>query len=152
MVVPGLYGYVSATKWLVDLEVTTFTAFDAYWVQRGWKQQAPIKTMSRIDAPKPLATVPAGTVMVGGVAWAQRRGIDKVEVQIDGGAWAPARLATQDTIDTWRQWTYPWAAVSGRHTIAVRATDDTGVTQPEARTDAFPDGATGWHSLVVSVS
>ena len=152
MIVPGLYGYVSATKWLVDLELSTFASFDAYWVQRGWKQQAPIKTMARIDAPKPLANLPAGQVAIGGVAWAQHRGIDKVEVKVDDGSWTTADLAPIDTVDTWRQWSYRWAATSGRHTITVRATDGTGTTQTEARADAFPDGATGWHSLVVTVS
>ncbi len=152
MIVPGLYGYVSATKWLVDLELTTFSAFDAYWVQRGWKQQAPIKTMARIDAPKPLANLPAGKVAIGGVAWAQHRGIDRVEVQVDDGPWTNADLAPVDTLDTWRQWSYAWTATSGRHAITVRATDGTGTTQTEARSDAFPDGATGWHSLVVTVS
>jgi DMSO/TMAO reductase YedYZ molybdopterin-dependent catalytic subunit len=109
MIVPGLYGYVSATKWLVDIELTTFASYDAYWVRRGWAQQAPIKTESRIDLPKPGATVPAGPATVAGIAWAQHRGISRVEVSVDG-AWQPARLAAQDTIDTWRQWVYDWDA------------------------------------------
>ena len=133
MVVPGLYGFVSATKWVVDLELTTFDAFDAYWARRGWAQQAPIKTQSRIDAPKPLARVVAGPVGIGGVAWAQHRGIRAVEVRIDEGDWRPAELATERTIDTWRQWSYTWEATPGNHKIEVRATDADGNVQPEER-------------------
>jgi DMSO/TMAO reductase YedYZ molybdopterin-dependent catalytic subunit len=152
MIVPGLFGYVSACKWLVELELTTFDAYDPYWVQRGWVKEAPIKTMSRIDAPKPLAQIPAGKVAVAGVAWAQHRGVDQVEVRIDGGDWANARLAAIDTIDTWRQWVLEWDATPGRHTLEVRATDATGATQPETRATPFPDGATGWHSVVMTVT
>jgi DMSO/TMAO reductase YedYZ molybdopterin-dependent catalytic subunit len=152
MIVPGLFGYVSACKWLVELELTTFDAYDPYWVQRGWVKEAPIKTMSRIDAPKPLAQIPAGKVAVAGVAWAQHRGVDQVEVRIDGGDWANARLAAIDTIDTWRQWVLDWDATPGRHTLEVRATDATGATQPETRATPFPDGATGWHSVVMTVT
>ncbi len=152
LLVPGLYGYVSATKWLTDLELTTFASSSSYWVQRGWQPQGPIKTMTRIDAPAALTTVNAGPVAIGGVAWAQHRGIKKVELQIDNGPWAAANLAEVDTIDTWRQWSYPWTATSGRHSITVRATDGSGTTQPEERLEPFPDGATGWHSLVVLVS
>ncbi|MEO8571551.1 MAG: molybdopterin-dependent oxidoreductase [Chloroflexota bacterium] len=152
MIVPGLFGYVSATKWLIDLELTTFAAYDPYWVERGWAKEGPIKTMSRIDAPKPLARVPAGRVAVGGVAWAQHRGIKRVEVRIDGGTWSDARLAAVDTIDTWRQWVYEWDAASGNHTLEVRATDASGATQPEMRAEPFPAGATGWHAIVVTVT
>jgi DMSO/TMAO reductase YedYZ molybdopterin-dependent catalytic subunit len=152
MVVPGLYGYVSATKWLIDLELTTFASFDPYWVQRGWARQAPIKTMARIDTPRPLSTASAGPVVVAGVAWAQHRGISKVEVRVDDGPWSEADLAPADGIDTWRQWAFGWAAESGRHTISARATDSLGAIQTEARADPFPDGATGWHSLVVTIS
>ena len=151
MLVPGLYGYVSATKWLVDIEMTTFDAYDPYWVQRGWAKEAPIKTMSRIDAPKPLARLAAGRVMVGGVAWAQHRGIDRVEVRVDGGTCQEARLAEVDSIDTWRQWSFEWMATSGNHTLEVRASDDDGMIQTESRAEPFPDGATGWHSVVVTV-
>ena len=152
MVVPGLYGYVSATKWLVELELTTFDAYDPYWVQRGWAPQAPVRTMSRIDTPKPLATVKAGPVVVGGVAWAQHRGITAVEVRIDDGPWQPARLAALATIDTWRQWTLDWDATPGRHRLQVHAIDGDGVIQSEVRREPFPDGATGWHSVVMTVS
>jgi len=152
MIVPGLYGYVSATKWVVDIELTTFDAFDSYWVERGWAEQAPIKTMSRIDTPRPSATVHAGTVSVAGVAWAQHRGIELVELRVDEGPWMTAELAAADTIDTWRQWVVPWDATKGTHRLQVRATDLTGATQPEARMHPFPDGATGWHSVIVSVT
>ena len=109
MVVPGLYGYVSACKWIADMELTTFDAYDAYWVKRSWAKQAPIKTQSRIDTPKPFARPKAGTVMIAGVAWAQHRGIDRVEVRVDDGALAAGRLAAADTVDTWRQWSFALA-------------------------------------------
>lgn len=143
MVVPGLYGYVSATKWLVDLEVTRFADFKAYWSTRGYAEKAPIKTMSRLDVPRSFARFPAGRVPIAGVAWAQDRGIAKVEVKIDDGPWQQARLATEDNIDTWRQWVYEWDATPGDHTITARATDRTGYTQTAATTGVAPDGATG---------
>ncbi len=148
-VVPGLYGYVSACKWVVDMELTTFSAFDAYWSQRGWSQQGPIKTESRIDTPK--GGVAAGLVMVAGVAWAQHRGIEAVEVGVDG-TWRQAKLAVQDTIDTWRQWYYPWQATPGRHTLQVRATDKTGYTQTAMRHAPEPNGATGYHTIQLTVA
>ncbi len=151
MVVPGLYGYVSATKWVVDLELTTFEAFDPYWIRRGWAEQAPIKTQSRIDTPKPLATVAAGDVVVAGVAWAQHRGIERVEVRADAGEWGEAELATEDTIDTWRQWRITVPLSAGNRRLEVRATDGEGVTQTAERVDPFPDGATGQHSIVIQV-
>ncbi|KQX56268.1 molybdopterin-dependent oxidoreductase [Streptomyces sp. Root1304] len=151
MVVPGLYGYVSACKWIESIELTTFDAYDAYWVPRGWSARAPVKTESRIDTPRALTRVTAGTVMVAGVAWAQHRGIRRVEVRVDDGPWQDARLAAEDSRDTWRQWVYPWAATPGRHTLTVRATDGSGTTQPEERTDPMPDGAQGWHSVEVTV-
>jgi hypothetical protein len=151
MIVPGLYGYVSATKWLVDIELTTFDAFDPYWIQRGWAERAPIKTMSRIDTPTPFVDVPAGRVPVAGVAWAQHRGIERIEIRVDEGPWVAAELAAVDTIDTWRQWVAMWDATPGEHTLQVRATDGAGVTQPADRVPPFPDGATGHHTLVVQV-
>ncbi|KUN79866.1 molybdopterin-binding oxidoreductase [Streptomyces bungoensis] len=151
MVVPGLYGYVSACKWITDLELTTFDAYDPYWVKRGWAREAPIKTQSRIDTPKPFARPKAGTVMVAGVAWAQHRGIDKVEVRVDDGPWQEARLAPEDSRDTWRQWSFPWQAAKGGHTLTVRATDRTGRVQTDRRTRTVPDGASGRHSVVVTV-
>ncbi len=151
MVVPGLYGYVSATKWLVDLELTRFDKESPYWVQRGWARRAPVLTMSRIDTPSPFAQLKPGRVAVAGVAWAQHRGIDKVEVRVDGGRWSSARLAEVPSTDTWRQWVWEWDAAPGGHVLEVRATDSTGATQPERRTSPFPRGATGWSSTQVSV-
>ncbi|RZU52022.1 DMSO/TMAO reductase YedYZ molybdopterin-dependent catalytic subunit [Krasilnikovia cinnamomea] len=151
LVVPGLYGYVSACKWVVELELTRFADFDAYWVPRGWAQQAPIKTQSRIDTPRDGAKRPAGPLVVAGVAWAQHRGIAKVEVQLDGGAWQVATLADTVSADTWRQWFLPWTVTPGRHTLRVRATDTTGGTQPSTPAPPEPDGATGWHSVTFTV-
>ncbi|MFF2364657.1 molybdopterin-dependent oxidoreductase [Streptomyces sp. NPDC058122] len=151
MVVPGLYGFVSACKWIEDIELTTFDSYDPYWVKRGWARRAPIKTESRIDTPKPFARPKTGTVMIAGVAWAQHRGIDKVEVRIDDGPWQKAHLAAEDTRDTWRQWSMPWKATRGGHTLTVRATDRTGAVQTDRRTRTIPDGASGRHSVVVTV-
>ena len=151
MVVPGLYGYVSACKWIEDIELTTFDDYDAYWVKRDWAREAPIKTQSRIDTPKPFAQVKRGTVPVAGVAWAQHRGISRVEVRVDGGEWHTARLGAEDTEDTWRQWVWEWPATSGSHTLEVRATDREGRTQTGKRVGTVPDGATGRHSVVVQV-
>uniref|UniRef100_UPI0015F0DCC9 molybdopterin-dependent oxidoreductase n=1 Tax=Streptomyces phytophilus TaxID=722715 RepID=UPI0015F0DCC9 len=151
MLVPGLYGYVSACKWLTELELTTFDAYDPYWVRRDWAARAPIKTQSRIDTPRPLATVEAGPVPVAGVAWAQHRGVGGVEVRVDGGPWQRARLAAQDSVDTWRQWVWTWDAEPGSHTLQVRATDRGGDVQTAARAPVLPDGATGRHSVVVDV-
>ncbi len=153
MLVPGLYGYVSACKWIVEMEATTFAAYDPYWVQRGWAEQAPIKVSSRIDTPKPLASLSPGGAIVAGVAWAQQRGIEAVEVRVDGGDWIPAKLAASAGIDAWRQWTWEWDATDrGNHTLEVRATDGEGVVQVEERAEPFPSGSTGWHSVVVSVA
>jgi DMSO/TMAO reductase YedYZ molybdopterin-dependent catalytic subunit len=147
---PGLYGYVSATKWLAEIELTTFDAFDQYWVRRDWDAEAPIKTQSRIDTPMAFNEIAQRTSMIGGVAWAQTRGISQVEVRIDDGPWQNADLATEATNTTWRQWSMPWDVTPGRHTITCRATDATGVTQPEERTRPKPNGASGWHSVVVT--
>ncbi|MGZ9935140.1 molybdopterin-dependent oxidoreductase [Streptomyces sp. NC-S4] len=152
MLVPGLYGYVSACKWITEIELTTFDAYDPYWVERKWARRAPVKTQSRIDTPKPFARPAAGTVMVAGVAWAQHRGITRVELRVDDGPWQDADLAAQDTPDTWRQWSYRWQAAPGGHTITVRATDGTGAVQAEARTRTVPDGASGRHSVFVTVT
>lgn len=152
LVTPGLYGYVSATKWLSEIELTTFDAFDQYWVRRGWAEQAPIKTQSRIDVPRGFMQLRPGRVAVAGVAWAQTRGIERVEVQVDDGPWAQARLAEELGVMTWRQWQYEWDATPGLHQLRVRATDATGQTQEEKRLPPFPDGATGWHSVSVTVT
>ncbi|MGW6709611.1 molybdopterin-dependent oxidoreductase [Streptomyces sp. NPDC054956] len=151
MLVPGLYGYVSACKWIEDIELTTFDAYDPYWVKRKWARRAPVKTQARIDTPKPFARPAAGSLTVAGVAWAQHRGISRVEVRVDDGPWRDADLAVQDTVDTWRQWSCPWQAAPGGHTITVRATDGTGQVQTEERTRTVPDGASGRHSVFVTV-
>ncbi|TCJ97051.1 molybdopterin-dependent oxidoreductase [Nocardia alba] len=151
MIVPGLYGYVSATKWVVDLELTRFDRAQAYWTQRGWATQAPIKTASRIDVPAAFAHLDAGPVTVAGVAWAQGRGIAAVEIQVDEGPWQPTTLAAAYSLDTWRQWTWTWDATPGTHALRVRAVDATGSVQTDARATPFPDGATGRHSRVVMV-
>jgi DMSO/TMAO reductase YedYZ molybdopterin-dependent catalytic subunit len=151
VVVPGLYGYVSATKWVVDMELTTFGAFDAFWVKQGWSQQAPIKTESRIDVPKARSTVTAGQVTIAGVAWAQHIGVEGVQVSVDG-IWYDAKLPVQDTIDTWRQWYYVWDATPGTHVLQVRATDDAGFTQTSIKHKTEPNGATGYHTIQVTVT
>ncbi|WP_181766940.1 molybdopterin-dependent oxidoreductase, partial [Streptomyces albidus (ex Kaewkla and Franco 2022)] len=152
MVVPGLFGYVSACKWLRELELTTFDDYDVYWVRRDWARDAPVKTQSRIDTPRPLASLKPGTVQVAGVAWAQHRGIDRVEVRVDDGPWRRAELAAEDSRDTWRQWVWEWRATSGSHRLQVRATDRDGRTQTAERVGTVPDGATGRHSVVVDVT
>lgn len=149
MVVPGLYGYVSATKWLTELEVTRFADFTAYWTQRGWAPQGPVKTGCRIDLPGD--SVKAGEVTVAGVAWAQHRGIGKVEVRVDDGPWQTAELAVEDSIDTWRQWRWTWPASRGTHRLQARATDLAGATQTGRVADVAPDGATGYPTLEVRV-
>jgi len=151
MVVPGVYGYVSATKWLAELELTTFEDFDAYWIPRGWAREAPIKTQSRIDRPRSGATVAPGQVVVAGVAWAQHRGISRVEVRVDDGPWRPAELAQTASIDTWRLWSWRWDATRGRHRLRVRATDNAGAVQTEAVAPPAPDGATGLHEIDITV-
>jgi DMSO/TMAO reductase YedYZ molybdopterin-dependent catalytic subunit len=151
VVVPGLYGYVSACKWVVELELTSFAAVDAYWVPRGWAAQGPIKTQSRIDTPRPRNNLTAGPVTVAGVAWAQHRGIQRVEVRVDGGSWQQATLAPAASVDTWVQWSWRWDATPGPHTLQVRATDVTGTVQPEQIRPVAPDGATGWHTVRVTV-
>ncbi|MGH3565920.1 MAG: molybdopterin-dependent oxidoreductase [Pseudonocardia sp.] len=151
MVVPGLYGFLSATKWLTDIEVTTFDAAQGYWLQRGWGQKAPIKTQSRIDSPRPFATVPAGRVSVAGIAWSQPVGIERVDVRVDRGAWQAAELTTEVNYDTWRMWKAEFDLGPGSRTVQVRATDRNGITQPEVRVEPIPDGATGWHSTIFTV-
>jgi DMSO/TMAO reductase YedYZ molybdopterin-dependent catalytic subunit len=151
LIVPGLYGYVSATKWLTELELTTLEAIDAYWVPRGWAKEAPILTQSRIDVPGGQ-TVAAGPVAVAGVAWAPDRGISKVEVRVDGGAWQTATLATELSAATWVQWKWVWQATSGQHILEVRATDGTGEVQTDQVTPPDPDGARGHHQIAVQVA
>ncbi len=151
LVTPGIYGYLSAIKWLKEVEITTYADFESYWVPRGYAEKAPIKTMSRIDVPDNFESFPAGQVMVGGVAYAQTRGISKVEVRIDDGEWAEATLGEALNKDTWRQWIYEWDAEPGQHSIRVRATDGNGDVQPEERSEPLPDGATGWHTVRTTI-
>jgi hypothetical protein len=151
MVVPGVYGYVSATKWVTDINVTTFAGNDAYWVREGWSQQAPIKTESRIDVPGSGGQVKPGQTAVAGVAWAQHKGIEAVEVRVDSGPWHQARLAEVPGLDTWRQWVWPWDATKGSHLIESRATDKTGYTQTSVTAQPVPNGASGYPSVMVAV-
>ena len=151
LIVPGLYGYVSATKWLKQIELTRFDRFDQYWVKRGWVEDAPIRLQSRIETPRGLSSVDAGVVAIAGTAWAQTRGIERVEVRVDDGDWLEATLADELNNATWRQWSYAWTASSGRHTIAVRATEKNGPIQTAERSEPFPSGATGQHQIVVLV-
>jgi DMSO/TMAO reductase YedYZ molybdopterin-dependent catalytic subunit len=153
LVVPGLYGYVSATKWVVEMELTRFDRAKAYWTRYGWAPQAPIKTESRIDVPKAGQKLPIGPVVFGGVAWAQNRGVRAVEIRIGDGAWQPAELGASYSNETWRLWRFPWQAESpGTHTITVRATDNTGAVQTADQVGSVPDGATGWHSVDFTVA
>ena len=151
LVVPGLYGYVSACKWVTDINVTRFADAQAYWVPRGWSQQGPIKTESRIDVPNGSGPVTAGRTQVAGVAWAQHKGIDAVEVRVDRGPWHHARLAAVPGIDTWRQWMWDWDATPGNHNIEARATDATGYTQTAVQEPPEPNGASGYPMVTVSV-
>ena len=150
LIVPGLYGYVSATKWLSELQVTTWEAFDAYWIPLGWSREGPILTQSRIDTPRAGSTV-SGRVAIAGVAWAPDRGVAKVEVAIDD-AWQEARLSTPISDATWVQWVVDWDATPGDHVVTVRATDGTGETQTDQRTPPAPDGARGWDSIKIRVT
>ncbi|HEX5826913.1 MAG TPA: molybdopterin-dependent oxidoreductase [Candidatus Limnocylindrales bacterium] len=152
LIVPGLYGYVSATKWLSEIELTTMEAFDAYWIPRGWAKEAPILTQSRIDVPQASGQVPAGTVAVAGVAWAPDRGITGVEVRVDDGPWQAAQVATPIGPQTWVQWKLAWAATPGEHVLTVRATDGTGEVQTDEVTRPDPDGARGHHAITVRVA
>ncbi|CCH35305.1 molybdopterin-dependent oxidoreductase [Actinosynnema sp. NPDC047251] len=150
LVVPGLYGYLSATKWVVDLELTTFADKRGYWLERGWGQKGPVKVMSRIDTPQGFATV-RGRAVVSGVAWAQPTGVGKVEVRTDGGPWRDAELATAVNGSTWRMWRAELDLPAGGHTVECRATDLKGFTQPAERVAPIPDGATGWHSIFFTI-
>jgi DMSO/TMAO reductase YedYZ molybdopterin-dependent catalytic subunit len=152
LVVPGLYGYVSATKWLTEIELTNWD-FDAYWIQRTWSKEGPIKTQSRIDTVRDGDSLTPGTVRIGGVAWAPHRGIERVEVSTDNGeTWNEARLAAALDVDTWRHYVYDWEAKPGEHTLKVRATDGEGKTQTQSEAPPHPSGATGYHTIYVTVA
>ena len=152
LVVPGLYGFVSATKWVTDLELTRFDKTEAYWTKLGWSAKGPIKTQSRIDVPRRGQKIDAGPTTFGGVAWAQHRGIKAVEVRIDDGPWQQAQLGASYSNDAWRLWSFPWNATPGAHTVAVRATDNTGAVQTGDQMGVIPDGATGWHTVSFDVT
>jgi DMSO/TMAO reductase YedYZ molybdopterin-dependent catalytic subunit len=152
LVTPGLYGFVGSTKWLEKLTLTTYDAREAYWTRRKWAIDAPIKLSSRVDTPRPLSTIKSGQVVIGGVAWAQPDGVEKVEVRLDRGDWQEARLGPSGGVEYWRQWYLPWKAASGSHQIAVRATNRKGETQTTDRATAFPDGSTGIQEVVVTVA
>jgi DMSO/TMAO reductase YedYZ molybdopterin-dependent catalytic subunit len=152
LVVPGLYGYVSATKWLSEIELTTWEGFDGYWVPRGWAKEGPVKTASRIDVPRPGSELPAGPTVVAGVAWAPTRGVDRVEVQVDDGPWIEAELSAPLSADTWVQWRAQLELPAGRPTVRVRAVDGSGGTQPQGPRPPAPDGAEGWHAVAVRTS
>ena len=151
LVVPGLYGYVSATKWVTELKVTRFADDVAYWTPRGWSERGPIKTSSRIDVPRSGRSAAAGTVLFGGVAWAQHTGISKVELRVNRGPWREAELAAGISLDTWYQWKLGLDLPPGQYAVQVRATDLTGHAQDEERRPVAPDGATGFHTIRVDV-
>jgi DMSO/TMAO reductase YedYZ molybdopterin-dependent catalytic subunit len=153
LVVSGLYGYVSATKWLSEIELTTLEAFDGYWIPRGWSKLGPVKTQSRIDTPRRSTSLPAGQeVPIAGVAWAPSLGIERVEVQIDSEPWQEAELGESLGVHAWRQWRLTWTPTEGRHLIRVRATDGSGQTQTSDTAPPAPSGATGWHEIAVNVN
>jgi hypothetical protein len=151
LVVPGLYGYVSAVKWIKEIRLES-AEYDGYWIPRGWSKLGPMKTMSRIDVPRDRVKVTQGRTAVAGVAWSPTRGIAAVEVQVDGGAWAPAKLGGAVNDETWLQWVYEWDATPGKHVLRVRATDKTGALQSSKVVDPRPDGAEGYHEISVTVA
>lgn len=151
MVVPGLYGYVSATKWVTSLEVTRFDRVTAYWTDRGWSERGPVKLQSRIDVPRDRQGLSAGDTVIAGVAWQQHVGVAGVEVQVDEGPWQRAELAAPISDDTWVQWSLPWTAEPGDHVLRCRAISADGETQTAERAGVVPDGATGWHERFVQV-
>jgi DMSO/TMAO reductase YedYZ molybdopterin-dependent catalytic subunit len=152
LVVAGLYGYVSATKWLDRIELTRIEDVDGYWIPRGWSRDGPIKTASRIDVPRRGAVVPAGPTPLAGVAWAPTRGVGAVEAQVDDGPWQPCDLGAAASDETWVQWHLRWDATPGRHILRVRATDGRGEVQTDEISDPAPDGATGLHTRRVEVT
>ncbi len=153
MVVPGLYGFISACKWIEQITLTTYEKDTSYWTERDWATDAPIKISSRIDTPKVLEEIKAGDTFIGGVAWAQQNGgVAKVQVQVDGGGWQDAELGPSAGNDYWRQWYFPWKAESGTHNISSRVIDGDGNTQSDVRMEPFPEGSSGIQSLIVKVA
>jgi DMSO/TMAO reductase YedYZ molybdopterin-dependent catalytic subunit len=151
LVTPGLYGYIGSTKWLTEIELTTFADFDQYWVPRGYADRAPIKTMTRVDVPRSGTLVEPGPAVIAGTAWAQTRGISRVEVKLDDADFVDAQLAGELNVESWRQWWFPWEATPGSHRIVIRATDGNGEVQTEERAPVLPDGASGWVSQLITV-
>jgi DMSO/TMAO reductase YedYZ molybdopterin-dependent catalytic subunit len=151
-IVPGLYGYVSACKWVVDIEVTRFDDITAYWTDKGWAEQGPVKLASRIDVPRSGDSVPSGQVTIAGSAWAQHTGVRAVEVSVDGGEWRDATLGRVPNRDTWVQWRATVTVTEGDHELRVRAIDEEGMVQTGVIKDVLPDGATGWHTIEFSAS
>jgi hypothetical protein len=151
LIVPGLYGYVSATKWIEEIELTTWDGFDGYWIPRGWAKEAPIKTQSRIDHPRQGDRTSESPLVIAGVAWAPTRGINRVEVQLDDGEWVEAELTSPLSDKAWVQWKVVMEAPPGRHDARVRATDGTGSTQTASKSRPAPDGATGYHEIFFDV-
>ncbi len=152
MVIPGLYGFISATKWLTKLTLTTYADEEAYWTERDWATNAPIKPSARIDTPKSLAEIPPGETIIGGVAWAQNDGgVTKVQVKVDGGAWEDAELGPEVGNVYWRQWFYTWDATKGQHNVAARVIDADGDVQTDVRAEPFPEGSSGIHTLILRV-
>jgi hypothetical protein len=153
LIVPGLFGYVSATKWLTEIELTTWEAFDAYWIRLGWAKEGPILTQSRIDAPRAGQSVATDAVRVAGVAWAPTRGVSKVEIEMDGdGNWRQCELSTPLSSYAWIQWMLDVPVSAGSHTVRVRATDGTGAVQESRQTPPAPDGARGYHTVTFSTT
>ncbi len=153
MVVPGLFGYVSATKWVTELEVTRFADAQGYWTPRGWSERGPVKLESRIDTPSSGTKVAVGDrVPIAGVAWQPHTGVKAVQVRVGDGAWQDAELADSVSADTWRQWVYRWTATAGEHTVQVRAVSADGQVQTSVQRQPAPNGATGWHAISVSAS
>jgi len=150
MVVPGLYGYVSATKWVTDLRLTTWEEFDGYWIPRGWSKLAPVKTMARIDTPR-TGSDRSGEVAIGGVAWAVHRGIGRVQIRVDDGEWLDAELGGVPSNDTWAQWVYRWTGEPGSHVVEARAIDKAGEIQPEEPAAPAPNGAQGYHRINLDI-
>ena len=152
MIVPGLFGYVSATKWISDIEITTWDAFDAYWVRRGWSAEGPMLSSSRIDLPRPDSVVATGTVNVGGFAWAPRAGIQTVQLMVNDAAWVDCEVLAHDSGDTWAQWKYPLPVTPGDYSLTVRVIDKLGNEQTSEKRDVAPSGATGHHSISFSAA
>jgi len=152
LIVAGIYGYVSAVKWVTEIELTRWDDFDGYWINKGWSKLGPMKTMSRIDVPRHDTSVPAGETILAGVAWSPPRGVHAVEVSVDDGPWWPCDLAVPGNDETWVQWRTTWNATRGRHRIRVRAVDGTEAIQPRGPKAVAPDGAEGWHQVTVRVT